>query len=447
MLLACFLLGCTAQKEDTGALKQEDLYSCTYKEGARFSLQVGQPVRLVDVDRTEQQVQVDVKSGSVVCSVWDDPQQDEHQDYALSLSGQVRDLYLCCEEGYFVLVCVVQQEYKDETDEEITRQTIFLSCKTGEMQTMDGVFLPEQEQLGVTFGTNLGISTSAHVKVGKNGTFTTESQSREQGIYDYVTNCPLVILAGDERDHLTGDDFISADAVYCVIPAGARVNVQSAETVVLGDLYSGTQSPAAATAYFVSSDSSGEYAGYMLADEDGKLLLQGRSVRQALTTGYSQQLVRRDSAMAGYTEIALMDETLLDEASGVMLSYSGMGLAMPELVQSDDRDAGLYAEAPEGTQSVRVEYLYMQGSRWEVFGITWKDGDGQETSVFYTPFMGELVPMRLCELTGEGLMVPLDEEVTLPEEPVISQGYLGLLQGDYLGQYTRIGANLLVRVQ
>jgi hypothetical protein len=94
-----------------------------------------------------------------------------------------------------------------------------------------------------------------------------------------------------------------------------------------------------------------------------------------------------------------------------------------------------------------VEYLYMQGSRWEVFGITWKDGDGQETSVFYTPFMGELVPMRLCELTGEGLMVPLDEEVTLPEEPVISQGYLGLLQGDYLGQYTRIGANLLVRVQ
>jgi hypothetical protein len=316
------------------------------------------------------------------------------------------------------------------------------------MQTMDGIFLPEQEQLGVTLGTNLGISSFTQTIVGKDGDFADESQSSEQGLYDYMTNCPLVILAGDERAHLTGDDFVSADAFYRVVPAGVQVNVQSAETVVFGDLYSSTgiEDYEIATAYFVSCYG-GEYTGYILADGNGELLLQGRSVRQALTTGYSQRLVSQDHAMAGYTEEVLLDETPLDGASGVTLSGFGWG-AMLELAQSEDQDENLYyIEAPEGAQSVRGEYIYMRGSEWAIYGITWKDGDGQETSVFYTPFMEQLVPMRLCELEEDGWLVPMEEEAVLPEEPVISQGHLGLLQGEYLGQYTRMGANLLVRVQ
>jgi hypothetical protein len=316
------------------------------------------------------------------------------------------------------------------------------------MQAMDGIFLPEQEQLGVTLGTNLGISTFTQTMVGKDSNFTDESQSSEQGLYDYMTNCPLVILAGDERVNLTGDDFVSADAFYRVVPAGVQVNVQSAETVVFGDLYSSTgiENIETATAYFVSCNG-GEYSGYILADGNGDLLLQGRSVRQALTTGYSQQLVSQDHAMAGYTKETLLDETLLDGASGVTLSGFGWG-AMLELAQPEDQDENLYyIEAPEGTQSVRGEYIYMRGSEWVIYGITWKDGDGQETSVFYTPFMEQLVPMRLCELAEDGWLVPMEEEAVLPEESVISQGHLGLLQGDYLGQYTRMGANLLVRVQ
>jgi hypothetical protein len=450
ILLACFLLGCTAQKEETGALQQEDLYSCTYQEGARFSLQVGQQVRLTGDDGTEQQVQVDVENGSVVCNVWDDPQQDTHASYTMSESGQVRDIYLCCENGNFVIACVVQIEYKNEEDTDdglLTRQTVFLSFNTGEMQEMDGIFLPEQEQLGVTSGTNLGISDFTQTVVGKDGVFTTESRSSEQG-RSYMTNCPLVILAGGERDNLTGDDFVSADAVYRVVPAGVQMNVQSAETVVFGNLYGSTAMEyyETATAYFVSS-SGGEYEGYILVQSYCILLLQDKFVRQVLTTGYSQRLVRQDHARTGYTVSTLYDEPLSDDAAGVSILYDPRGSEVKELAQPDDQYEGLYAEAPEGTQSVRVEYVYEQYLRWELYGITWKGEDGQETSVFYMPFMGSLVPMRLCELTEEGLLVPMDGNVALPEEPDIVQGYIGLLQGDYLGQYTRMGANLLVRVQ
>lgn len=500
LVMAVLLLftGCSRDMQSavTDEDKEELPYTYTYQEGVRYRLVMGRRLQFVFPDQTTILMRAEHNTGNdrIICEFEQPADTEERIDNInLGTASGIRAVYVCCEEGDFILAVVHQ------ADESL--QTSFISLGTKEQLEASGSFLYERDGLYTKTEESLGLSTISHVSCGEQMVMETAIESDGNR---YMAKRPLVILLKKDG-FVQAEDFLNMDA-YFIIPAGTAFTVAGRQEII-------SESIMPISGYYIRAElTDREVTGWFLVKDDC-LIFQNADLMTVITTAEeepSEQICSAnvvteswvDNIMnarvspeesfelllinhAEYYEYIDTSEDLLqnsDEAeekfaeilSGYTkadtYSYSGTA-GLDENIYSDY----LIVSLPEGIDGVSVDLIY--GEERTIVTVTCTYADGRTTTQLYTNFLGRIVALHTAEQGPDGMLVRTEQELQLPigwymrgettpvfedgehigyiysreyalrNDTELRQGRLVLTQDGHTAEYMLMGADLLVRVK
>lgn len=472
--------------------QEEPQYTYMYQEGERFRLVTERRLKFVFPDQTTMFMSVGEKTGGRIICEFEQDTEERVDNINLGVASAIQEIYVCCEEGDFILA-VVWGFLKEGYD--MPPQTTFISLSTKEQLEVSGGFMYEREGLCTKTEGSLGMSMICQVTCGEH--LTTE-ETAEISENRYMTKRPMAVLLGGEE--VQADSFLNTDA-YMLIPAGTMITITGFRSMSDMELTS-------VWGYYIKAELTDTVVtGWFLLNIYDRLVLQDAALTTVLTTDEREQTAQICSAdvMTGSWMYDMVNSRLpagqnyklliVDDGGYIytnaeMLKNSDTADAAFEKILSeykDMTDGGLsqnvysdyqIVDLPEGADGVSADMITMEGLGRTILAVTCTYEDGSTTTQFYTDFLGQIVPMHAAEQGADGALVRTKEVLGLPVEweqrwdmenvlsddedirklvfsegdvpknnTVLRQGRLAFTQNGYTSEYICMGADLLVRVK